>query len=137
MNKKIYELMFFILGIFLLLSGIIGFIYLFKTSKNYKHTVCIVEKYNRKKVYKYRKLRYENTMLISYETDKYGKLYTTLKSYYPFRKKGDKIALWYEPDKPRNIKLPFSEICIYILLTALGLISLYAGIIIIKNKADI
>ena len=72
-------------------------------------------------------------MLISYETDKYGTLYTTLKSYYPFRKVGDKLALWYDPNEPRNIKLPFSEGILYILDTALGLIFISFGIYIVKK----
>lgn len=127
MNIKIIKVIILAAGILLILGAIAGFVSIFIASKKYVHTVCIVEQYNSKKVYKSRKLRYENTMLISYETERYGKLYTTLKSYYPFRKAGDELALWFDPNKPRNIKLPFSEGCIWISLIVSGLICIYVG----------
>ena len=132
MTKLILKIMIFFVGIFLTLWGVIG-LYSFIGTKNYIHTVCTVEQYNSKRVYRAKKTIYENTMLISYETDKYGTLYTTLKSYYPFRKVGDKLALWYDPNEPRNIKLPFSEGILYILDTALGLIFISFGIYIVKK----
>ena len=89
MNIKIIKAVILAAGILLILGGIIGFVSIFIASKKYVHTVCIVEQYNSKKVYKSGKLRYKNTMLICYDTERYGKLYTTLKSYYPFRKAGD------------------------------------------------
>ena len=131
MNIKIIAV--FVLGILLILGGITGLASIVIVSKKYVHTVCIVEEYNSEKVYKSGKLRHKNTMVISYETEKYGKLYTTLKSYYPFRKVGDKLALWFDPNKPRNIKLPFSESCIGILLIVSGLVFIYIGILIVKN----
>ncbi|OEJ15859.1 hypothetical protein BFL38_10390 [Brachyspira hampsonii] len=134
MDKKIYRIIIFIVGIFLFIVGIIGIFSIFIGTKNYIHTVCIVEQYNTKKVYKHRKIRYENTMVISYDTDKYGKLYTTLKSYYPFRKVGDKLTLWYNHEKPRDIKLPFSEGILYVLFILFGLIFISLYIITIKNN---
>lgn len=133
MNQTIIKIVIFFIGISLTLGGVIGFSSIFVGTKNYLHTVAIVEQYNVKKVYKYRKMKYENTMLISYETDKYGTLYTTLKSYYPFRKAGDKLALWYDPNKPRNIKLPFSDSILYILSIVLGLGLISLGIYIVKK----
>ncbi|MEI0447825.1 hypothetical protein R4J03_12320 [Brachyspira intermedia] len=134
MNIKIIKVIILAAGILLILGAIAGFVSIFIASKKYVHTVCIVEQYNSKKVYKSRKLRYENTMLISYETERYGTLYTTLKSYYPFRKVGDKLALWFDPNKPRNIKLPFSESCIYVLLIVSGSICIYAVIWLYVKK---
>ncbi|ASJ22787.1 hypothetical protein BHAMNSH16_07405 [Brachyspira hampsonii] len=133
MDKKIYRIIIFIAGIFLFAGGIIGIFSIFIGTKNYIHTVCIVEQYNSKKVYKHRKIRYENTMVISYDTDKYGKLYTTLKSYYHFRKVGDKLILWYNHEKPRDIKLPFSECILYTLFILFGLIFISLYIITIKK----
>ncbi|WP_420535850.1 hypothetical protein [Brachyspira intermedia] len=134
MNIKIIKVIILAAGILLILGAIVGFVSIFIASKKYVHTVCIVEQYNSKKVYKSRKLRYENTMLISYETERYGTLYTTLKSYYPFRKVGDELALWFDPNKPRNIKLPFSESCVYILLIVSGSICIYAVIWLYGKK---
>ncbi|CRF35592.1 hypothetical protein BRSU_2757 [Brachyspira suanatina] len=134
MNIKIIKAAILTVGILLILGAISGFFSIFIASKKYVHTVCIVKQYNTKKVYKSRKLRYENTMLISYETERYGTLYTTLKSYYPFRKVGDKLTLWFDPNKPKNIKLPFSESCIYMLLIVSGSICIYAVIWLYGKK---
>ena len=123
----------FVLGILLILGGIKRLADVVIVSKTYVHTACIVEQHNSEKVYKSGKLRHQNTMVISYETEKYGKLYTTLKSHYPFRKVGDKLPLWFDPNKPRNIKLPFSESCIGISLIVSGLVLIYLGIFIVKN----
>lgn len=79
-------------------------------------------------------MRYEDTMVISYETEKYGKLYTTLESEYPFRKVGDKLILWYDPNYPRNIKLPISEGILSIFFAALGIICISTVIFLIKIK---
>ena len=133
MNIKIIKIAVFVLGILLILSGITGLASIVIVSKTYVHTVCIVEQHNSEKVYKSGKLRHQNTMIISYETEKYGKLYAKLKSHYPFRKVGDKLPLWFDPNKPRNIKLPFSESCIGILLIVSGLVFIYIGILIVKN----
>ena len=131
-NKIIVKISVCFAGIVLTLIGMIGF-FSFIGTKNYIHTVGVVEQYNRKRVYKYRKTRYESTMVISYKTDKYGTLYTTLKSYYPFRKVGDKMPLWYDADKPRDIKLPFSDSILYIFSTVLGLGLISFGIYILKK----
>lgn len=133
MNIKIIKAAILTVGILLILGAIAGFVSIFIASKKYVHTVCIVEQYNSKKVYKSGKLRHQNTMIISYETEKYGKLYAKLKSHYPFRKVGDKLPLWFDPNKPRNIKLPFSESCIGISLIVSGLVLIYLGIFIVKN----
>ena len=67
------------------------------------------------------------------QLDEAMQLYAKLKSHYPFRKVGDKLPLWFDPNKPRNIKLPFSESCIGILLIVSGLVLIYLGIFIVKN----
>lgn len=134
MQMKMVKVIVFIAGIFMLSASIFGFWHIFYTYKKYIHTVCIVEKLHRKKVYKYRKMRYEDTMVISYETDKYGKLYTTLESNYPFRKVGDKLILWYDPNYPRNIKLPISEVILSIFFAALGVMCISTVFFLIKIK---
>ena len=139
MNKKnfsiIEKIAIFFAGIVLTLNGVVG-LFSFINTKNYIHTVGVVEECDRRKrVYESGETRYEKTMVISYEADKYGKLYATLRSYYPFRKVGDELPLWYDADEPSNIKLPFSDSISYIFSTAVGLIIIYFGIYIVnKNK---
>ena len=138
MNKKKFSIIkiiaIYFSGIILTLNGVAG-LFSFINTKNYIHTVGVVEECDRRKrLYKSGETRYEKTMVISYEADKYGTLYTTLKSYYPFRKAGDKMPLWYDADKPREIKLPFSDSILYILSTVLGLGLISLGIYILKNN---
>ena len=105
--------------------------------KNYTKTIGIVEKYETKRVYKHGKNKYESTMLISYETERFGKLYTSMESYYPFRKVKDKLTLWYDPNKPRNIKLPFSEIAWALIFIPIGIGSILLSSMAITKAVTI
>ncbi|KLI40838.1 hypothetical protein, partial [Brachyspira hyodysenteriae] len=101
MNKKkisiIGKILIVFAGIVLTLDGVAG-LFSFIDTKNYIHTVGVVEECDRRKrVYKSGETRYEKTMVISYEADNHGTLYATLRSYYPFRKVGDELPLWYDP----------------------------------------
>ncbi|CRF35463.1 hypothetical protein BRSU_2673 [Brachyspira suanatina] len=122
-------------GIVLTLNGVAG-LFSFIDTKNYIHTVGVVEECDRRKrIYKSGETRYEKTMVISYEADNHGTLYATLRSHYPFRKVGDELPLWYDPDEPQKIKLPFSDSISYILSIIIGLLIIYFGIYIVnKNK---
>ncbi|ANN63616.1 DUF3592 domain-containing protein [Brachyspira hyodysenteriae] len=139
MNKKkisiIGKILIVFAGIVLTLDGVAG-LFSFIDTKNYIHTVGVVEECDRRKrVYESGETRYEKTMVISYEADNHGTLYATLRSYYPFRKVGDELPLWYDPDEPSNIKLPFSDSISYILSIVIGSLIIHFGLyIIIKNK---
>ena len=74
-------------------------------------------------------------MVIRYEADNHGTLYATLRSHYPFRKVGDELPLWYDPDESKNIKLSLSDSISYILSIVIGLLIIYFGIYIVnKNR---
>lgn len=139
MNRKNFSIIkiiaIYFSGIVLTLNGVAG-LFSFIDTKNYIHTVGVGEECDRRKrVYKSGETRYEKTMVISYEADNHGTLYATLRSYYPFRKVGDELPLWYDPDKPENIKLPFSHGISFIFSTALGLILIRFGLYIVnKNR---
>ena len=122
-------------GIVLTLNGAAG-LFSFIDTKNYIHTVGVVEECDRRKrLYKSGETRYEKTMVISYEADKYGTLYATIRSYYPFRKVGDELTLWYDPDDPSNIKLPFSDGISFILSIVIGSLIIHFGLHIVnKNR---
>ena len=134
MNIKLTALVIFIVGAILTILGVISITSTVITSKNYKKTIGIVEKYETKRVYKHGKNKYESTMLISYETERFGKLYTTMESYYPFRKVKDELTLWYDPNKPRNIKLPFSEIAWALIFIPLGIGSILLSLMAVTIK---
>ena len=123
MNKKKFSIIIIVIyfsGIVLTLNGVAG-LFSFIDTKNYIHTVGVVEECDRRKrVYKSGETRYEKTMVISYEADNHGTLYATLRSHYPFRKVGDELPLLYDPDGPSNIKLPFSDSISYILSIVIG-----------------
>ena len=139
MNRKkisiIEKILICSVGIFLTFDGIVGF-FSFIDTKNYIHTVGVVEECDRRKrVYKSGETRYEKTMVISYEADNHGTLYAALRSYYPFRKVGDELPLWYDPDEPSNIKLPLSDGISSIFSTVLGSILIHFGFYIVnKNR---
>lgn len=116
------------------MEGVVGF-FSFIDTKNYIHTVGVVEKLDRRKiVYNPRKIRHKKVMVISYEADNHGTLYVTRRSYYPFRKVGDELPLWYDPDEPKNIKLPFSDSISNIFTIVLGRILISFGLDIVKKN---
>ncbi|MEI0748974.1 DUF3592 domain-containing protein [Brachyspira pulli] len=139
MNRKNFSIIkiiaIYFSGIVLTLNGVAG-LFSFIDTKNYIHTVGVVEECDRRKrVYKSGETRYEKTMVISYEADNHGTLYATLRSYYPFRKVGDELPLWYDPNEPSNIKLPFSDGISSIFSTVLGSILIHFGFYIVnKNR---
>ena len=139
MNRKNFSIIkiiaIYFSGIVLTLNGVAG-LFSFIDTKNYIHTVGVVEECDRRKrVYKSGETRYEKTMVISYEADNHGTLYATLRSHYPFRKVGDELPLWYDPDEPKNIKLPLSDTISYILSLVIGLLIIYFGFFIVnKNR---
>lgn len=117
------------------MEGVVGF-FSFINTRNYIHTVGVVEELDRRKiVYNSRKIRHKKVMVISYEADNHGTLYATLRSHYPFRKVGDELPLWYDPDEPKNIKLPISDSISYILSIVIWLPIIYFGLYIVnKNR---
>ena len=138
MNRKKFSIIkiiaIYFSGIVLTLNGVAG-LFSFIDTKNYIHTVGVVEECDRRKrVYKSGETRYEKTMVISYEADNHGTLYATLRSHYPFRKVGDELPLWYDPDEPKNIKLPLSDSISYILSIVIGLLIIYFGIYIVNEN---
>ncbi|WPC36870.1 DUF3592 domain-containing protein [Brachyspira hyodysenteriae] len=139
MNRKkisiIEKILICSVGIVLTFDGVVGF-FSFINTRNYIHTVGVVEELDRKKiVYNPRKIGYKKVMVIRYETDNHGTLYATLRSHYPFRKVGDELPLWYDPDEPKNIKLHFSDSISYILSIVIGVLIIYFGIFIVnKNR---
>ena len=138
MNKKKFSIIkiiaIYFSGIILTLNGVAG-LFSFINTKNYIHTVGVVEECDRRKrVYKSGETRYEKTMVISYEADNHGTLYATLRSHYPFRKVGDELPLWYDPNEPKNIKLPLSDTISYILSLVIGLLIIYFGIYIVNEN---
>lgn len=130
----ITKILIFFAGIVLTLDGVRG-LFSFINTKNYIHTVGVVEEFGiKKRVYESGKIRYKNSMVISYEADNHGTLYATLRSYYPFRKVGDELPLWYDPDEPKNIKLPFSDSISNIFTIVLGRILISFGLDIVKKN---
>lgn len=121
-------------GSLLALGGAGGFCSLYMASKEYVHAVGTVQKCQTKKVYRHRKLRYESEMSLIYPTEKYGELSVTEVSHWPFRSKGDKIVVWYHPDRPRDIRLPQCECILWGFLLVIGVVCIYGGIYFWKNR---
>lgn len=125
---KVGTFLAYIAGSLLIISGISGFCSLYLASQHYERTTAIVEQLQVKKIYHHRKLRYDHTMQISYSTHKYGKLSTSMASYYPFRRTEDELIIWYHPEHPREIRFPESECWLSGTLLVCGLLILYVGV---------
>lgn len=121
-----------LLGVAMLLGGVCGLMSLYKASRTCEHTTATVHRVDTRRVYRYRKTRYESEMLLSYPTERYGVLYTYRKVYFPFKKAGDRLSVLYEPNKPRNIRFPGIESVQWLLLLLAGI--LIEGVIWLVNK---
>lgn len=126
-HPRKYSLPVLIAGVLLLLGGLAGSASLYAVRQDYRHTTGTIRDFRREKVYRHRKIRYEYTMRISYPTHGYGEMQTTRKGYWPFGDKGDKIAVWYHPCRPHEIRLPATEGLLWGVLAAAGLICIYCG----------
>lgn len=122
MRNPIIALLVLIVGIFLLGEGTAGLYSLYTASQNYERTVGVVRKFQTKRIYRYRKMRYESRMQVVYPTTRYGELSVSKISYWPFRSVGDKLMIWYHPDHPYEIRFPKSECILWAFLIVFGLI---------------
>ena len=107
---------------------------LYGAFQTYEQSVGEVKQINTRKVYRYRKIRYEHEMIIGYPTLRYGELYVSRKYYWPFREKGDKVRVWYHPEHPREIFLPWEEGGLWGFLLASGVAGLAVGIYGNRNR---
>lgn len=128
LNPQIIVLLLLVVGGFLFLGGIVGLSSLIIASKDCETTTGVVKKYNRKRIYRRRKIRYESEMLICYPTLKYGDMYVYEKSHNPFRKVGDELTVWYDRNRPEAIRLPVSESILFGTLVVFGVLCTYGGI---------
>lgn len=117
-----------IVGLLFIVGGLWGIGNLFQNAKTYVQTTGEVKEVCTRKVYRYRKIRYKQEMTVGYTTGRFGELYTTVPSYYPFRKAGDRLLVWYHPERPREICFPISEGCFWGGFLLGGLLSVGGGI---------
>lgn len=126
-NYRIVLYFLLFIGIILFLGGLTGSYSLYKASQKYERTTGVVCVLQTKKVYRHRKLRYYSQMTISYPTSKYGNVRVSMESYDPFRKKGDELPVWYHPERPREVRLPKSEGCLWGFFIVAGMACIYVG----------
>lgn len=127
-HPQILTFLLLVVGGFLFLGGAVGLTSLYIASKDHESTTGVVKKYDRKRVYRHRKIRYESEMLISYPTPKYGEMHVYKKSHCPFREVGDELTVWYHRERPEEIRLPVSESILFGTLVVFGLLCTYGGI---------
>lgn len=128
LHSQIIALLLLVVGAFLFLGGTVGLVSLCIASKDCESTTGVVKKYDRKRVFRHRKIRYESEMLISYPTSRYGDMYVYQRSYCPFRKVGDELTVWYYRERPEDVRLPVSESVLFGTLVVFGLLCTYGGI---------
>lgn len=108
-HSQLIAILLLVVGVCLFLGGVAGLGSLYMVSKDCESTAGVVKKYDRKRVYRHRKIRYESTMLVSYSTPKYGEMHVYKKSHCPFREVGNELTVWYDRNRPEAIRLPVSE----------------------------
>lgn len=126
-RNKIICLLLFVVGLLMLGGGVYGFVSLSKASGAFGHATGVIEKISSKREYRHRKMRIHTEMRISYETERYGKMYVNEECYWPFRSEGDSIGIIYRPDNPYDIRVPGEERCIWLTLMGVGALCL-AGV---------
>lgn len=127
-HSQLIAILLLVVGVCLFLGGVAGLGSLYMASKDCESTTGVVKKYDRKRVYRHRKIRYESTMLVSYSTPKYGEMHVYKKSYCPFREVGDELTVWYDRNRPEAIRLPVSESILFGTLVVFGVLCTYGGI---------
>lgn len=88
-----------------------------------------------KRVYRAKELRYDSQMTISNPTSKHDRQTVVAASYCPSRRKGHRVAVWYYPDRPRDIRRPRAEGCLYGLLVLSGLTCVFLAATV-KNVSE-
>lgn len=127
-HRIIIVFLLWMVGISSIMGGLWGMKNLYQDAQTHVQTTGEVKKVETQKIYRYRKIRYKQEMVVAYSTERYGELYVTVPSYYPFRKAGDQLVVWYHPDHPRDICFPKSECWLWGSLLGVGLLLVGAGI---------
>lgn len=133
---KIVMILMIAVGAVLLLVGVCGAYSLHAAAGDYERTTGTVRRIQTTRIYRQKKLRYDSKMWISYSTARYGELTAVVTSHCPFRSEGDKVVVWYRPDRPRDILRPRAELITDGLLAAAGLICLLGGLAGVRMKAE-
>lgn len=121
MRRKLLLYILTAVGVVLLGSGIYGFNSLSKAEDIYEHAKGVVQKATCRRVYKHRKWVVEYEILVFYDTPKYGRLTSYLKSsVFFFLSEGDEVDMLYHPDHPRDVRYPVFEKVLYATLCILG-----------------
>lgn len=131
-----YSPVMLLVGIVFLIASLVGFGSLYTASRHYERTTAVIEEIRSETIYRHRKRRHINHMRISYQTPQHGELHTVERCYWPFRKAGGKVSVWYNPDQPQEIRLPGSEYALWGTLAAVGLLFLYIGLQVRKGDND-
>mgnify|MGYP003397740053 CR=1 FL=1 len=136
MKQKVVGFVLLFVGVISILLASYGLYSLYDKSESMEHTVGFVKYLDTKRIHRYRKIRYENTAQISYDTKRYGNMYVGVKLYNPFIFQGDSISVWYSPERPEKIVIPMDDGIIYAFIVASGLLCLVLGVICVRKTIN-
>lgn len=134
-SKTIIALLFIVGGISFLL-GLYCCYSMYEKSCHLEHTRGIVKEMRVHKVYKHRKMRRIQEAVINYDTNKYGNYQISMRLSNPLIFQGTELTIWYNPERPEHVVIPYEDGLTWIMLLGFGLLCLVLGAIGVKGKKE-
>ena len=128
MKSKFVRLLLLFIGGVSFVVGSYRLFSLFDKSNQMEHTVGVVTHLKTERTYRHRKIYYERTARIEYETKLY-RTHVRMRLHNPFVFRGSEISLWYNPDRTEEVTIPFEEGFIWGSLWAFGALCFFLGIV--------
>lgn len=128
-RKSVAGLIAIIAGI-MLLGGVVGLGSLWFDAAEYERATATIRKVHTEEVRRHtrkNKRYYRHTMLLAVPTEQFGEMYLSKNTYWPFRRVGGTVQVWYRPDNFQDVRLPNEEIVLWLGLILCGGIGLYGG----------
>lgn len=133
MKSKFIVFLWLFIGGISFSAGSYGLYGLYGQSDKMEHTTGVVTHMKTERIYRHRKQRYKHTARIRYR----AKLYDTHVSrelQNPFIFQGSEISLWYDPDRPEEVIIPFEDGLVWGSIWIFGTFCLFIGIATLRSR---
>lgn len=131
MKSKFIVFFLLLIGGISFLVGSYGLYRLYDQLDKMEHTIGVVTHFKTERIYRHRKQRYKHTARIQCKTKLYD-IHIIKELHNPFIFQGSEISLWYNPERTKEVIIPFEDGFVWGSTWIFGAFCLLVGVVIVK-----